>query len=181
MVKELLESYGESKDQSATLPSLRPLPKGADFDTFDTWRRGVVDKTGNTGGVHHVIFMSHTESLAKAIEMDQWGRTPAQIEILWKSMHFKACCILKEALREALSDSPGMEAQIQQKLNPSDFIENNANWLWEFATRQFAPDPIGRTVKAFKSLNSLRFVPGKSTPAGGGSGPGNHMKNNSIN
>lgn len=66
--------YGNVEKPAATLRSLESLPKGADFDTFDEWRRRSIDIMGNTGGMVHVVTLNHVESLELAIKEEKWGK-----------------------------------------------------------------------------------------------------------
>src|SRR4051794_15281199 len=99
--------YGNQDKIPGTLQSLKPLPKGADFEIFDTWRRGSIDRMGNSAGMVYVVLYSWLVSKEMALKAEPKGstRTPEMIDQLWRSLHFKACCVLKEALRDALGDS----------------------------------------------------------------------------
>lgn len=157
--------YGNQDKVSATLPALKPLPKNADYDTFEDWRRAAINDMVNTGGMDHVVTKPSDESLALAISTDTVGRPHQAITLLWRTLHLKACSVLKAAFRPALSNTPEVEAEQEQTRDPSAFIVGNANWLWEFASKQFVPDQVGRITKALKALESLRFVPTKMTPS----------------
>jgi len=63
--------------------------------------------------------------------------------------------------------TPEAEARLEQNRNPNLFIAivDNANWLWEYATKQFTPDKIGRITKALRKLDNLYFVPNKMSPS----------------
>jgi len=165
VVNNTMGLYGNQDKVSATLPSLKALPTNADYDIFEEWRKVAINSMVNTGGMVHVVTESHSTSLALAISSDSSGRSPAAIKQLWKTLHLKACSVLKEALRPALKDTPGTEAEQEQARRPSEFIEGNANWLWKFASKQFIPDRIGKTIKGLKILQSLHFKPGVTTPS----------------
>lgn len=164
-VNSTIGLYGNQDKVSATLPALKPLPKNADYDTFEEWRRAAINDMVNTGGMDHVVTKSSNDSLALAISADTAHRSNLVIEQLWKTLHLKACSVLKTAFRPALGNTPEMEAELEQQRNPHLFIVNNANWLWQFASKQFVPDQVGRITKALRSLESLRFVPAKMTPS----------------
>jgi hypothetical protein len=157
--------FGNQDKVSASLPALKPLPKTADYDAFEEWKKIAINDMINTGGMDHIVTKTHDESLKLAIELDSGGRSNHAVETLWKNFHLKACSVLKSAFRAALKDTPETEAELEQQRNPDDFIKGNANWLWQFAVKQFVPDPIGRITKALKSLETIQFIPKKSTPS----------------
>jgi hypothetical protein len=157
--------YGNQDKVSATLPALKQLPKNADYDNFEEWRRVAVNDMVNTGGMDQVVTKSHAESLNLAIRLETTGRPPHVVENLWKTLHLKACSVLKTAFRPALKDTPETEARLEQTRYPDQFIEGNANWLWQYAIKQFVPDHIGKITRAIKALESLQFVPKKTTPS----------------
>jgi hypothetical protein len=59
-------------------------------------------------------------------------------------LHEKSCAVLRQAFHSALKDTPDNDARAAQSSNPTAFIYNNAHWLWEYAIKQFKPDPIGQ-------------------------------------
>jgi len=157
--------YGNQDKVSATLPALKPLPKAADYDAFEEWRRVAINDMVNTGGMDYVVTRPCDESLALAIQLESAGRSEPVVTQLWKTLHLKACSVLKAAFRQALGNTPEVEAEQEQTRTPGSFIVNNANWLWEFALKQFVPDHVGRITKALKTLQSLQFTPSKMTPS----------------
>ena len=108
-----------------------------------------------------VVTKSCDESLQLAIDTESCGRSDETITQLWKLLHQKACAVLREAFTATLGDT---QAEQEQLLRPHLFIKGNANYLWSLLLNQFKPDPIAKMLKAFKALESLRYVPAKSTP-----------------
>ena len=156
--------YGNPERVSASLPTLKPLPKYTDYDTFEAWKKDAEFKMLNTGGMFEVVTKSCDVSLQLAIDTESCGRSDETITQLWKLLHQKACAVLREAFTATLGDTLIIEAEQEQLLRPHLFIKGNANYLWSLLLNQFKPDPIAKMLKAFKALESLRYVPAKSTP-----------------
>jgi hypothetical protein len=89
--------YGNSDRSRDSFPPIKPLPKTADYDTFEAWRREAVNKMINTGGMKQVVTMSSDDSLAEAIAHDYGVHTEEQIKRAWKNLHEKACAVLRDA------------------------------------------------------------------------------------
>src|SRR4029077_18464314 len=156
--------YGNPERVSAPLPTLKPLPKYTDYDTFEAWKKDAEFKMLNTGGIFEVVTKSCDVSLQLAIDTESCGRSNETITQLWKLLHQKACAVLREAFTATLGDTLIIEAEQEQLLRPHLFIKGNANYLWSLLLNQFKPDPIAKMLKAFKALESLRYVPAKTTP-----------------
>ena len=117
----------------------KPLPKTADSEVCEAWTRDTVNKMTNSGGMKQVVTLSANESLARAIQEDGGVHTPEQVERVWRNCHEKACSVLRDGFFPALGDTPTLEAERQQALNPSEFIKDNANFIWTYALSQFKP------------------------------------------
>ena len=156
--------YGNSDRSRDSFPVIKPLPKTADSEVCEAWTRDTVNKMTNSGGMKQVVTLSANESLARAIQEDGGVHTPEQVERVWRNCHEKACSVLRDGFFPALGDTPALEAERQQALNPSEFIKDNANFIWTYALSQFKPDPLGKVVKAYRALESLKFIPAKMTP-----------------
>jgi len=156
--------YGNPDKLPASLPALKPLPKNADYDAFEEWKRNAINDMINTGGMKEVVTLPPDQSLQLAVDTDTARRTKEEIKQLWLKLHAKACAVLKTAFTGALKTTPEIEAEQEQARRPGEFIQDNAHWLWEFASKQFVPDHIGRIAKALDALQRLSFVPNKTTP-----------------
>jgi hypothetical protein len=156
--------YGNQDKIASSLPALKALPKDCNADSFEEWKRIAINDMINTGGMREVVTLPHADSLRLAIDTDTAHRPPEVIRQLWKMLHAKACAVLKTAFYPAVKDTLTAEAELEQRLHAGDFIQDNANWLWERATRQFRPDHIARLVRGFSALEQLKFVAGKTLP-----------------
>ena len=158
--------FGDSSIPS-TLPAMVKLA-GPTATQYRDWKIKALSYF-QTNGLTEVVTMSPSQSLARAIMMDNGHRSTAQLKGVWCRLHSKSFGVIRTAIESTVGTSlfDDIEDEHQRfsfnildetltgKTLDTQFISGNAYYLWEkirIRLDRFTPHDLSRLIDRYMNL-----------------------------
>jgi hypothetical protein len=133
-----------------------PTLTGTDSDSFTQWKSRFKNYM-KVNSISKIVTLPYKESLNEALMYyEGTGRTKESIQRMYLELHMKVSGIIATAIEPVLGTTIGDETEREQKSKDNEFIEDNANYMWNKLLTTYEKKSVYSTLSTFKELIQLQ-------------------------